>query len=153
MAIERKVPGEIRIFLNHVYEFKKGVRNMVLYTMNKEHEAFAIRRLERQNISYLIQEVNANKINLFFGKAECMDAIRHIIIRPLNHLTPEEDFILGAMLGYDICQQCKRYCNKKPNYLSTGYNTPTASFFLHFIKNVIPVVFSVGNLFYKKTIN
>ena len=27
MAIERKVPGEIRIFLNHVYEFKKGVRN------------------------------------------------------------------------------------------------------------------------------
>ena len=95
MAIERKVPGEIRIFLNHVYEFKKGVRNMVLYTMNKEHEAFAIRRLERQNISYLIQEVNANKINLFFGKAECMDAIRHIIIRPLNHLTPEEDFIFG----------------------------------------------------------
>lgn len=86
---------------------------MVLYTMNKEHEAFAIRRLERQNISYLIQEVNANKINLFFGKAECMDAIRHIIIRPLNHLTPEEDFILGAMLGYDICQQCKRYCNKR----------------------------------------
>ena len=49
MAIERKVPGEIRIFLNHVYEFKKGVRNMVLYTMNKEYEAFAIRRLERQN--------------------------------------------------------------------------------------------------------
>ena len=61
MAIERKVPGEIRIFLNHVYEFKKGVRNMVLYTMNKEYEAFAIRRLERQNISYLIQEVNANQ--------------------------------------------------------------------------------------------
>ena len=120
MAIERKVPGEIRIFLNHVYEFKKGVRNMVLYTMNKEYEAFAIRRLERQNISYLIQEVNANKINLFFGKAECMDAIRHIIIRPLNHLTPEEDFILGAMLGYDICQQCKRYCNKKGNIKSAG---------------------------------
>ena len=73
MAIERKVPGEIRIFLNHVYEFKKGIRNMVLYTMNKEHEAFAIQRLEKQNISYLIQEVNTNKINLFFGKAECME--------------------------------------------------------------------------------
>ena len=26
---------------------------------------------------------------------------------------PEEDFILGAMLGYDLCQQCKRYCSKK----------------------------------------
>ena len=32
-------------------------------------------------------------------------------------------------------------------------NTPTTSFLLHFIKNVIPVVLSVGNLFYKKTIN
>lgn len=42
-----------------------------------------------------------------------MEAIRHIITRPLNQLTPEEDFILGAMLGYDICQQCKRYCGKK----------------------------------------
>ena len=53
MAIERKVPGEIRIFLNHVYEFKKGVRNMVLYTMNKEHEAFAIRRLETVSYTHL----------------------------------------------------------------------------------------------------
>ncbi|WP_347153469.1 DUF2023 family protein, partial [Phocaeicola vulgatus] len=22
-------------------------------------------------------------------------------------------FILGAMLGYDICVQCKRYCDRK----------------------------------------
>ena len=33
MATERIIPGEIRIFLNHIYEFKKGVRNMVLYTI------------------------------------------------------------------------------------------------------------------------
>mgnify|MGYP000851600869 len=39
--------------------------------------------------------------------------MRHIITRPLNQLTAEEDFILGTMLGYDLCQQCKRYCNKK----------------------------------------
>ena len=110
MATERIIPGEIRIFLNHIYEFKKGVRNMVLYTMSKEHEEFAIRRLKNQKISYMIQEVGTNKINLFFGKAECMEAMRHIIIRPLNQLTAEEDFILGAMLGYDLCQQCKRYC-------------------------------------------
>lgn len=86
---------------------------MVLYTMNRKHESFAIQRLESQQISYMIQEVGANKINLFFGKPECMEAIRHIIIRPLNELSAEEDFILGAMLGYDICQQCKRYCHKK----------------------------------------
>ena len=79
MATERIIPGEIRIFLNHIYEFKKGVRNMVLYTMSKEHEEFAIRRLKNQKISYMIQEVGTNKINLFFGKAECMEAMRHII--------------------------------------------------------------------------
>ncbi|UVR72946.1 DUF2023 family protein [Bacteroides xylanisolvens] len=116
MATERIIPGEIRIFLNHIYEFKKGVRNMVLYTMSKEHEEFAIRRLKNQKISYMIQEVGTNKINLFFGKAECMEAMRHIIIHPLNQLTAEEDFILGAMLGYDLCQQCKRYCSKKRRY-------------------------------------
>ena len=53
MATERIIPGEIRIFLNHIYEFKKGVRNMVLYTMSKEHEEFAIRRLKNQKISYM----------------------------------------------------------------------------------------------------
>ncbi len=113
MATERIIPGEVRIFLNHIYEFKKGVRNMVLYTMNREYRDFAIQRLESQKISYTTQEVGTNKINLFFGKPECMEAVRHIITRPLNQLTPEEDFILGAMLGYDICQQCKRYCGKK----------------------------------------
>ena len=36
-----------------------------------------------------------------------------MVTRPLNQLTPEEDFILGAMLGYDICTQCERYCERK----------------------------------------
>ena len=113
MATERIIPGEIRIFLNHIYEFKKGVRNMVLYTMSKEHEEFAIRRLKNQKISYMIQEVGTNKINLFFGKAECMEAMRHIIIRPLNQLTAEEDFILGILLGYDRIKQCERYLERR----------------------------------------
>ena len=40
MATERIIPGEIRIFLNHIYEFKKGVRNMVclLYTSDAADE-------------------------------------------------------------------------------------------------------------------
>lgn len=113
MDTNRIIPGEIQIFLNHIYEFKKGVRSMVLYTMNKKNEEFAVQRLKSQKINYLIQEVGTGKINLFFGKPECMEAMRHIIIRPLNQLTAEEDFILGAVLGYDICQQCKRYCHKK----------------------------------------
>lgn len=35
--------------------------------MSKEHEEFAIHRLKNQKISYMIQEVGTNKINLFSG--------------------------------------------------------------------------------------
>lgn len=113
MAHRPTVPGEIRIFLNHLYEFKKGIRNMVLHTMNKEYEAFAVQRLKSQNIGYLVQPVDCSKINLYFGKKECLNVVKLLMDRPLNLLTPEEDFIVGAMLGYDICQQCKRFCGKK----------------------------------------
>ncbi len=106
-------PAELKVFLNHIYEFKKGVRQMVLYTTNKKYEDFAVKRLTNQKIKFVIQAVDEERINLFFGKKECIDAIRLMVTRPLNLLTPEEDFILGAMLGYDICGQCKRYCNKK----------------------------------------
>ncbi len=38
-----------------------------------------------------------------------------VVTRPLNELTPEEDFMLGALLGYDIRMQCERYCQRKSN--------------------------------------
>ena len=46
-------------------------------------------------------------------EVECINAIRFLVNQPLNKLSPEQDFILGAMLGYDICVQCKRYCDRK----------------------------------------
>ena len=105
-------PVELKVFLNHVYEFKKGVRQMVLYTMNRKYEDFAVRRLTRQGIPYLIYPAGRNSVNLFFGKRECMDVISHLVNCPLYELSPEKDFILGAMLGYNICDQCKRYCSQ-----------------------------------------
>ncbi len=105
-------PVELKVFLNHVYEFKKGVRQMVLYTMNKKYEDFAIRRLNSQGIAYLIPPAGRNSVNLFFGKSECIEVIKHLVNCPLYELSPEKDFILGAMLGYNICDQCKRYCNQ-----------------------------------------
>ena len=114
MLVDSKIdPSEMKVFLNHIYEYKKGVRQMVLYTMNNKYEEFAVNRLKHQHIEYTIQEVDDKHINLFFGREECINAIRTMVTRPLNLLSPEEDFILGAMLGYDICTQCKRYCNRK----------------------------------------
>ena len=106
-------PEVVQVFLNYIYEFKKGVRQMVLFTAEKKYAEYAIRRLSSQKINYLIQPVGDGKINLFFGRRECINAIKLMVTRPLNKLTPEEDFILGAMLGYDICGQCRRYCVRK----------------------------------------
>lgn len=108
-----RLPEDMKVLVNHIYEFKKGVRRMVLFTFNKSYEQFAVTRLQHQNISYVIQPVGNDRLNLFFGKKECLDAIRLMITKPLCQLTPEEDFILGAMLGYDICAQCERYCERK----------------------------------------
>ncbi len=113
MTQAEATPIDMKVLMNHIYEYKKGVRRMVLFTFNKKYEDAATRRLESQNISYIIQPIGNDRLNLFFGRKECLDAIRLIVTRPLNELTPEEDFILGAMLGYDICMQCERYCERR----------------------------------------
>ena len=62
-------PVELKVFLNHIYELKKGVRQMVLYTTNKRYEDFAVKRLRSQRIKFVIQPVDDERINLFFGKS------------------------------------------------------------------------------------
>ncbi len=104
---------EMKVFSNHVYELSKGVRHLVLYTIPKKFESITTRRLQSQGIDYIIQEVSEDKINLFFGKKECIKAIKLIATRPLNQLSAEEDFILGTLLGYDVCAQCTRYSKLK----------------------------------------
>ena len=106
-------PVELKVLMNHIYELHKGVRHMVLFTCNKKYSEQTIQRLESQGIPYLLQPAGRQNQNIYFGRRECLEAIRLIVTRPLNELTPEEDFILGAMLGYDICAQCERYCKRK----------------------------------------
>ncbi len=106
---------EMKVFLNHIYELQKGIRKMVLYTMPRKFEEFALMRLNSQNIAYYIQPIKNGNINLFFGKSECIKAVEAIVTKPLNELNAEQDFILGAMLGYDISCQCERYLERKVN--------------------------------------
>lgn len=72
MQQEIATPVDLKVLMNHIYEYKKGVRRLVLYTFNKKYESFAITRLERQNIDYIIQPVGNDRLNLFFGKKERM---------------------------------------------------------------------------------
>lgn len=107
------ISTDLKVFLNHVYEYKKGVRQMILYTVNRKYESLAVERLKSLHIDYLVQPASNTSVNIFFGRPECIRVIRFLTDRPLYMLSPEEDFILGAMLGYDICAQCERYCKKK----------------------------------------
>lgn len=47
------LPADMKVLMNHIYELKKGVRNMVLFTFNKRYETYARTRLEHSGISYI----------------------------------------------------------------------------------------------------
>lgn len=103
----------MQVLAHHIYEYKKGLRHLVLHTLNASFREIAEKRLKQQNIEYIIQTVSSSKINIFFGRRECVDVIRCFGIKKLHEYTPEEDFILGTMLGYDRLQQCQRYLSMK----------------------------------------
>jgi Protein of unknown function (DUF2023) len=101
----------MQIFQHHIYEFKKGVRDMILCTLPGGKEDFVKQKLEKNNICYMIQKLKNGNINVFFGKEECLVVAKHLCLnKPLNELTPEEDFMLGVLLGYSVSEQCHRYC-------------------------------------------
>lgn len=116
VMIAQGVPGEIKVLLNHIYEYKKGVRHLILHTLNKCYLPIAIKRLKSQGICYTVQEASEHAVNLYFGRPECVETIRLITTRPLNQLSPEEDFILGALLGYDLRMQCERFRKRKKRH-------------------------------------
>ena len=58
--------------------------------------------------TYVINEVNDKNINVFFGNKDCIKVVS-TFDKKLYKLTPEQDFMLGIMLGYDKILQCKRY--------------------------------------------
>ncbi|MDR1882243.1 MAG: DUF2023 family protein [Prevotella sp.] len=104
----------MRVFYHLIYEYKKGVRDLALCTLTADSEEKAVWKLEKNAIRYKIQRLKNGNINVFFGKDECLNVANRICgDKPLNLLTPEEDFILGILLGYSISEQCNRYCKKE----------------------------------------
>ncbi|PID27833.1 MAG: hypothetical protein CSB55_07230 [Candidatus Cloacimonadota bacterium] len=106
----------MNVFLHHIYEYEKGIRKLVLHTLHKKHEEFVINRLKSCDIPYIIQYLDNDRFNVFFGNELCIATLERIGNKPLNRFSPEEDFILGIMLGYDRLIQCERYLktsNKK----------------------------------------
>jgi hypothetical protein len=101
------------VLAHHIYEYKKGLRNLILHTAPASERHEVVRRLESAGISYLIYPLSNGGINVFFGHPTCIEVVRALDRAKLNRCTDEEDFILGIMLGYGRLMQCERYLARK----------------------------------------
>lgn len=102
----------MELFSNLVYEYKKGMRDLALYTCKKEDREKFTQYLEKTDTDFLILKVGDGKINIFFGCPECLDILNNFSDTELDKLTPQEDFILGIMLGYSRREQYSRILSK-----------------------------------------
>lgn len=101
----------MRVFNTYLYEISKGTKPAALVTLEISNLDIIKKKLKDKGFDFIVQELQDSKVNVFFGKKECMDAIR-AFLKPLSKLNPYEDFILGTILGYSPCVQCKRFISK-----------------------------------------
>jgi len=98
-----------RLFSHMIYELKKGVRRLSLYTCPESETEFCTAKLEKSGITYMVSPASSGKSNVFFGECACVRILESFGDKKLNEFDEKEDFILGAMLGYDLTKQCERY--------------------------------------------
>ncbi len=102
----------MELFKNLIYEYKKGIRDLALYTCESDLTGDLIVILEEMKIQYLCINLSKNKSNLFFGNPFCIEIIRRFSNKELSRLSPYEDFILGIMLGYSRQEQYHRVLSR-----------------------------------------
>ncbi|MBN1533324.1 MAG: DUF2023 family protein [Spirochaetes bacterium] len=102
----------MKVFCHHIYEYRKGLRDLILHTMSAQHRDEVEGRLTRRGIDYLIHQVTEEKINVYFGNPLCVDMVKRMSSPRLSDLTDQEDFILAIMPGYGMLHQCQRYLER-----------------------------------------
>ncbi|MEF2071376.1 DUF2023 family protein [Consotaella aegiceratis] len=116
-----------RILSHSLYEFKKGVRPLFMITVEEVELPRLLERLMADAVDYHVHTASGTKANLFFGKPLLVETVRTLVTKPLCHLTAEEDFILGVLLGYDREQQCARLLERmwdRPDTRQTTVRNP-----------------------------
>lgn len=98
----------MRVFDTYLYEVAKGTKPAALVTCEAVLLEKILPKIKHMDLSYFVQNLDREKVNVFFGKQECIDVVEKFLDKPLCELSIFEDFILGAILGYDIKLQCKR---------------------------------------------
>lgn len=113
----------MELFNNLIYEHKKGMRDLAMYTCTREDYPKYAEQLLKNNVEYIIKEIGKEKINIFFGKLECLVILKQFSSEKLNEISKYEDFILGIMLGYSRNEQYKRLLGLLPDFQTKACST------------------------------
>lgn len=113
MSIEKR--NELSVFFHMLYELDKGLRDLALLTTPLDNKEIIEEKLDECGYNYIVEKLKSGFINVFFGIKEPIEVLKKIGKHSLEEYTPEEDFILGVLLGYNTNKQCKRYLAKKVN--------------------------------------
>ncbi len=106
----------MKVLAHLIYEYSKGLRSLALHTIQSSEKEATAERLRSHGLNYIFQQVNPNKYNVFFGDDNCLEIVKTFVEKRITDLSPEEDFILGVMLGYDRKQQFERYLDRVKKY-------------------------------------
>lgn len=104
--------GVMRIVNHHLYELSKGIRPLSMLTTTAAGSAPIVARLMSKGVAHYVHKACPTKVNVIFGQAAAVAAVRRFLAGPLCKLSPEHDFMLGILLGYDREQQCVRYLER-----------------------------------------
>ncbi len=99
----------MEVFRHHIYEFKKGLRNLILHTAPVRDVPEIVRALTSQGIAYKLSYLRNGHVNVFFGHPDCIAVLGIFGDKSFSDYTKEEDLILGVMLGYGRLEECRRY--------------------------------------------
>ena len=68
----------MEVLVHHIYEYEKGLRNLILHTTSKDLKDKIEEKLNRKKIPYIIHEIPHEKINIYFGNNYCIDVVKSI---------------------------------------------------------------------------
>ena len=105
---------DMSVLNEHIYGYKHGIRPLVLQVESMKDKDAIEKRLQRDDLNYHLSPAPGGRnLNVFFGDKPCVDVIKSFNQPHLSKLNPEQDFILGILLGYDKTKQCERYLKLK----------------------------------------
>ena len=81
-----------QVLNHHLYEYKKGLRRLILHTVMRKDVAEIIARFRKHNIAHKVILLGEERANIFFGDEVCVNVIKGIGKTCLSEYTPEEDF-------------------------------------------------------------